>query len=347
MNGTMPILCDIGEHIELNSAGVRRRCELSELLSPGVMERVYQVQFSEAPSDALLSKIVERFRNRPDVGFRMYGTYVLEDFNVEILDGVRGLTIELRNVKSVSLLSRLRKLISLSLGTGEKRISLEPICELRELRFLSTSIGKDIERISELNNLRSLCLRDVDARGAQSIASLDGLKTLWLIGTKGGLGWLEGLRSIESLYLYSIGGGDEGVVQRVLSSLSNLKTLKIEKQKIVHSLDFIYEMKRLAVLVIMGLKLEALRPIEFASSLESFAALDCTIEDKDLSSLLDVQNVDLYLKGVGKGSISEFVKTSRSRNVTIAGSLVKGKDGFIDPFGTWRDHVAREKGALL
>lgn len=321
------ILCNIGDEIELNLGGTSQKVQLSDLLDPKNLSKIYRIQFSKEPQQRQLQFIADLLKENKEIDLRFYGNYSENCIDWESLNFVEKLQIDLWETKDLKDLMSLRNLKTLGISKNIKsQVSLKVIANLNKLEILFTSISKDIQTIENLQNLKYLSLREVKTKNIDFITNLQNLNSVSLsLGSYENIDGLTLLKNLEKLSIHQIRNFTDGQLNSVLSKCSELNALELQNLKNLENLYFLKELKKLKYLFLEGNKnLSSYKSVESLRNLETFSTSNSRAEDKNLEYLKNIENVflgDSYQKSV----IDQFSKKFAGKNLWIYGNEIKGK----------------------
>lgn len=334
MNVDYKILCNIKEKPVFLIGGQSLEVSFDELTKEENLKRIFRIQFSNAPKNGQLEKVLKAIEKKPSIGLRFYGDYSESQIDWESLTNVQNLQIDLWHLSKLDQLSKLSNLKSLGITKNvSSKASLEILENLDQLEILYTSISKGVETISKLNNLQFLSLREIKSQNLGFLSNLNKLKELWIsLGSYSDFDDIAKIHNLEKLSIHQVRGFDNSITNSVLPKCKNLTAMQFQNLKNLKSLDFVPEIQNLEFIAIEGAKnISTYEPIKKAKKIESFMGYDCRPADKSLEPLTDIKNLwlgDSYTKA----EISNFLSKTKADNVWIRGKELKGKVKPKNPF---------------
>jgi hypothetical protein len=290
------ILCDINENINFIVGGTSKRADISDLKIEDNIKRIYRIQFSQVPTTMHLLAALKAIEINPDIDLRFYGNYPEEQIEWNLLDSVERLQIDLWETKELKQVSKLTKLKKLGITKNVKSsVSLTILENLINLQTLFTSISKDIQTITRLNQLHFLSLREIKTKNLDFLKPLQKLNTVWFsLGSHENFKAISEIQNLKKLSIHQVKGFDNISANETLSNCKNLEALQLQDLKHVQSLHFLTNLKSLKYLQVEGLKnIETYEPILNCSSLEVFLAYNSKPMDKSLKGLTNIKAIGL------------------------------------------------------
>jgi len=334
MNADYKILCDIREKPTFLIGGQSREVSFDELLKDDNIDRIYRIQFNQAPNNGQLEKVLKAIEKRPSIGLRFYGDYSENQIDWKSLVNVQNLQIDLWHLSKLGQISNLSNLKSLGITKNiSSKVSLEILENLDQLEILYTSISKGVETISKLNNLQFLSLREIKSKNLNFLNNLNKLKELWIsLGSYTDFDDISKIPNLEKLSIHQVRGFDDSIANSILPKCKNLLALQLQNLKNLKSFKFIPEIQNLEFIEIEGVKnITTYEPIKKAKKIGTFMGYDCRPADKSLEPLIDIKNLwlgDSYTKA----EILNFLSKTKADNVWIRGKELKGKTKPKNPF---------------
>ena len=328
------ILCNISEKPTFLIGGQSYEVSFDELLKEDNIERIYRIQFSQAPKNGQLEKVLKAIEKRPTIGLRFYGDYSENQIDWKSLSNLQNLQIDLWHLSNLQQLSNLSNLKSLGITKNvSSKASLEILENLNQLEILYTSLSKGAETISKLNKLQFLSLREIKSKNLNFLSSLNKLKELWIsLGSYSDFDDISKISNLEKLSIHQVRGFDDSIANSVLPKCKNLLALQLQNLKNLKSLEFIPKIQNLEFIAIEGAKnIDTYQPFKKTKKIETFMGYDCRPADKSLNPLTDIKSLwlgDSYTKA----EISNFLLKTKADNVWIRGKELKGKTKPKNPF---------------
>ena len=328
------ILCDINENINFIIGGTSKRADISDLTLEDNIKRSYRIQFSQAPTTRHLLAALKVIENNPHIDLRFYGNYSEEQIEWSLLSSVERLQIDLWETKDLKEVSQLTNLKRLGITKNVKSsVSLKILENLTNLQTLFTSISKDIQTISGLDQLNFLSLREIKTNNLDFLTQLENLNTLWLsLGSYENFEAINQIKNLKKLSIHQVKNFDNINGNDTLSKCEKLEALQLQDLKHIETLNFLKKLKLLKYLQIEGLKnIETYEPILTCSSLETFLASNCKPIDKSLKGLVNVKNIGLG-DSYSKDETDNLVSNFRGDTIRIRAKKIKGKLNYINLF---------------
>jgi hypothetical protein len=333
MNG-YKILCIIDDDIIFNIAGKSQKASINDIQQEDNLNRIYRIQFRKAPKSTYLDHVLLAIEKRPDITLRFYGDYSEDLIDWDKLSAIKNLTIDLWNLNSLKGVSKLVNLKTLDITKQiSSKVSLSILEPLKKLEILYTSISKDIEAISNLEELNTLTLREIKSNDLDFLVPLSKLETLYLsLGSFQNFDGIKKIKGIAKMDIHQVRGFNNDVTENVVIHCKTLKALKLDNLKHITCLKFIKELSSLKYLSFEGVQnLETYDPILENKSLESFSGYKCQPSDKSLNGLRNLKNIRLG-DSYKKEEIDRFLIASDVNYLNIRGKVLKGNLQTEDPF---------------
>lgn len=334
MNADFKILCNIKEKPTFLIGGQGREVSFDELNKDENLNRIYRIQFSQAPKKSQLQKVLQAIDKKPSIGLRFYGDYSENEIDWGSLINVKNLQIDLWHISKLEELSKLKNLQSLGITKNvSSQVSLEILENLKQLETLYTSISKGIETVAKLNNLHFLSLREIKNKDLQFLGQLNKLKELWLtLGSYNNFEDLAKISNLKKLSIHQVRGFDNEIANSVLPKCSKISALQLQNLKHLKSLEFVAKMQDLEFIAMEGTKnIESYEPMKRAENLKTVMGYECRPADKLLEPLIDIENICLG-DSYTKAEISNFISITNAENVWIRGKELKGNGKPNNPF---------------
>lgn len=334
MNADYKILCNIREKPTFLVGGQSREVSFDDLLKEDNIDRIYRIQFSQAPKNGQLEKVLKAIEKRPSIGLRFYGDYSENKIDWKSLTNVQNLQIDLWHLSKLEQLSNLSNLKSLGITKNvSSKASLEILENLNQLEILYTSISKGVETISKLNNLQFLSLREIKSKNLSFLSNLNKLEELWIsLGSYSDFDDISKIPNLEKLSIHQVREFDDSIANSILPKCKNLLALQLQNLKNLTSFEFVPAIKNLEFIEIEGVKnITTYEPIKKAKKIETFMGYDCRPADKSLEPLTDIKNLwlgDSYTRA----ETLNFLSKTKANNVWIRGKELKGKMKPKNPF---------------
>lgn len=334
MNADFKILCNIKEKPTFLIGGQSREVSFDELLKDENLNRIYRIQFSQAPKKNQLEKVLKAIDKKPSIGLRFYGDYSENDIDWESLINIKNLQIDLWHISKLEQLSKLTSLKSLGITKNvSSKVSLEILENLKQLETLYTSISKGIETVAKLNNLHFLSLREIKNKDLQFLSQLNKLKELWLsLGSYNNFDDLANISNLKKLSVHQVRGFDNEIANSILPKCKKINALQLQNLKNLQSLEFVAEMQDLEFIAMEGIKIiKSYEPIKRARHIKTIMGYECRPADKSLEPLISIKNIwlgDSYTKA----HITNFMSKTNADYVWIRGKELKGNGKPKNPF---------------
>lgn len=334
MESKYVILCEIGDSVSFNIAGIEHPVSIEDIHKEEFLNRITRIQFKQAPKREYLESVVKAIKKRPEIDLRFYGNYPEESIQWDLLREISSLSIMLWESNGLKQISKLTQLKSLAFTKLPKsKLSLSTLEPLQNLEKLYTDVTKNVESIRELKKLRFLSLSEIKNDNLDFLSGLNHLETLWLsLGSIKDFRGISMLPNLKKLQIHRVRGFDDEAANMVLPNCKNLWAIHFMNLKHVTSLDFVPLMPQIKYISFEGLqKLQTFAPISKSTTLEIIAGTKCRPEDKSLDGLRKLKRVALG-DSYTKQEIESFLADNQAESIAIRGKVLKGEYEPYFPF---------------
>ena len=334
MTANYKILCDIGDKPNFLIGGQGKSVDFSEIEKSENLNRIYRFQFKQPPKNGQLEKVISAIKKRPEIELRFYGDYSEKLIDWDCLTEIQNLQIDLWETSDLREISSLENLKRLGITKNVKsKVSLDILEPLQNLETFYTSISKDIEAISKLQNLKFLSLNEIKKDNLDFLTNLRNLKVLWLsMGSFTDFSSLAQIESLNKLQVHQVRGFDSKSINPILTSCGQLWALKLNNLKNITNLDFIPFMPKIKYLSMEGIKnLDTYTPIKNSKTMETIAGYNCRPADKSLEGLINLKEIWLG-DSYAKSEIERLLNANDAKSIWIRGKKLKGTGKLNNPF---------------
>lgn len=283
---------------------------------------LFQIQFHNRPNKETWENLNSHlFSKRPDVSLRLtqYDDNPLESIEfLKDIDNLKSLYLDFRDLENLETVGELHQLNVLILSeTKRKNISLEPISNLKQLEYLHISgYTRDIERISELTELKELVLRSITVEDLDFLKQLSKLSKLrFLLGGTQNFKALIAIPELAYLELWQVRMLED---IEFISQLENLEYLKLDSLRNVKSLPQFEHNSKLSKIIMNTMKgLKNVESLKNLTNLEEFLYTSANnVSPEQLQVLKHCKKLRMALVGFGSDRKNkDFELFLASRNV--------------------------------
>ncbi|OYU79017.1 MAG: hypothetical protein CFE23_16020 [Flavobacterium sp. BFFFF1] len=333
---TQKILCNITDDITFISGGNGVNVNLDDLKNPEYIDRIYRIQFNQEPDPKILSVVAKIIAENPHITLRFYGNFPESKIDWDMLHSVERLQIDLWETKSLKSISSLTNLVLLSIHKNVKSsVSLKILEPLQNLEILFTSLSKDVDSLQRIKNLRFLSLREVKSKNLDFLSYLDRVQELWLsLGSIDDFEGVSKLENLKKLSLHQVRGLNNDSSEKLFTNNNCIQYLQLQNLKHLTKIDFVAKMTNLKYIHLDGIRnLVSYIPISQNQAIDTISIAESKPQDKELSYLLNVNNVRLS-DSYSKEIIDLFTQKFKGKSFWYRGNDIIGeiKNSNIRPF---------------
>jgi hypothetical protein len=278
-----------------------------------VNSTVHTVQFSSALRDQDYRRIAKALERHPGVSLRAYGSY---DGSITDLDFLKffptlrefsaDAVYSLNNLDGLGYLPEDAKAIAI--GQTKKRLSLAPLARFTQLRRLYVDgQTKDIDVVTDLQDLRSLTLRSVTLPGLSLLRPLRRLRSLAIkLGGTTDLSELPEVGELEYLELWMVKGLTDVTPIAALPKLEYLFLQALSQVTVLPPSGGLTSLARVWLQTMKGLT--DLSPLRDAPQLRQLALVDMPhLQPEALHPLIGHPTLTSLLAGLGSKKKNDAV----------------------------------------